>query len=231
MERREAPEAAHRGSAAAVEHEISSRLRLNALSVAPWETNVSVTPAERLVLEVLGYTEQWLDSGLLDRQLLADQHEQLQADKAKKTGPYRARALRAWREAQQTISESQLDAFLSVVASDPDTKMAQSAVAELIQSPQISLAQLDRIAGSDPKLMRRHEKLIRRTYLLRRLDDEITDEFFEVVMATQDAGLHSVLIRDSRLARKHAQLLAKRGANATIREKAQAWVLDKKHWK
>ena len=40
------------------------------------------------------------------------------------------------------MTDEDLDAFLSRMAADPDTKMAQAAIAELIQSPQTSLEQL-----------------------------------------------------------------------------------------
>ena len=43
---------------------------------------------------------------------------------------------------------------------------------------------------------------------------------------------HSMgLIRDSRLSRKHAELLSKRAVNPTIREKARKWLTDKQFWK
>jgi hypothetical protein len=59
----------------------------------------------------------------------------------------------------------------------------------------------------------------------------VTDELFERVIESGDAAIQTGLIHDSRLSRKHAELLAKRGANPTIREKAQAWFQDKKYWK
>jgi hypothetical protein len=104
-------------------------------------------------------------------------------------------------------------------------------IAELVESPRISLDQLGRIALSDPRLMRSHEPLIRRTYLMRRMDDEVTDELIQQVIELQDASIQTVLVRDSRLSRRHAELLAKRGANPTIRENALAWFLDKSFWR
>ncbi len=73
--------------------------------------------------------------------------------------------------------------------------------------------------------------MIRRTYLTRRLDEGVTDELIELLIKDQDAAIQTRLIRDTRLMRKHAELLAKRGANPTIREKSQAWFQDKKFWK
>ena len=129
------------------------------------------------------------------------------------------------------MTDEDLDAFLSRMTADPDTKMAQAAIAELIQSPQTSLEQLERIARSDPKRMRRHEPLIRRTYLTRRMAAGVSDELIEQVIASQDASIQNGLIRDSRLSRKQAEALAQRGANMTIRDNARAWHQDKKAWK
>ncbi len=117
------------------------------------------------------------------------------------------------------------------MSADPDPKLAQGAIAGLIQSPRVSLEQLERIARSDPKLMRRHEPLIRRTYLTRRMAGGVTDELIERVIEFQDASIQTHLIRDSRLSRRHAERLAQRGANMTIRENARAWLQDKKAWK
>ena len=44
----------------------------------------SLTEAERAALEALGYTEEWLQSGLLDRRLLADQYERFRAGGTRK---------------------------------------------------------------------------------------------------------------------------------------------------
>jgi hypothetical protein len=189
-----------------------------------------VTEAERSALEALGYTEAWLHAGLLDRRRLADQYERFQAGGTRKTGKYRAQALAAWREAGGGIDDPQLDAFLALMGADPDAKMAQAAIAELIRSPRLSLDQLGRIAQSDPQLMRRHEPLIRRTYLTRRLDEGVTDELLQRVIECGEAAIQTGLIRDARLSRKHAELLARQGANPTIRENALAWFQDKKAW-
>ena len=190
-----------------------------------------LTESERAALAALGYSEAWLESGLLDRALLSEQYARLQAGGSAKTGGYRGRALTAWREARQSIDDAELDALLSLLEADPDAKMVRAAMAELIQSPQISLDQLARVARADPKLVRRHEDLIRRSYFLRRLDEGVGDELFTQVIESRDAALHTALIRDPRLSRKHAEQLAQRGANPTIRERAQAWAQDKKAWR
>jgi hypothetical protein len=79
--------------------------------------------------------------------------------------------------------------------------------------------------------MRRHEPLIRRTYLTRRLDQGVTDALLAQVIEFQEAAIQTALIRDARLSRKQAELLAKHGANPTIRKQAQAWFRDRKSWK
>lgn len=190
-----------------------------------------MSDAERAALEALGYSEAWLAAGVLTPGLLAEQHARLQAGGTKKTAKYRAQALAAWRERGEPISDAQIDAFLALVCAEPDARLAQSAIAELIQAPQLRMEQLERIAQSDAGIMRRHEVLIRRSYLKRRLDQGVTDELVGRVLDFQDASLQTSLVRDPRLTRKQAEQLAKRGANPTIRENAQAWCQDKKAWK
>jgi len=186
---------------------------------------------ERQALEALGYTEAWIDAGVLDRGLLATQQERLEGGGSKKLARYRGEAVGAWLARPGPIADADLDACLSLIAADPDAKLLQSAVAEVIQSPRLALGQLERIARANPKLMRRHEPLIRRTYLTRRLAEGVSDELIEQVLSLQDAAVQTALVRDERLSRKHAEALAKRGANPTIRKNAESWVQDKKAWK
>ena len=139
-------------------------------------------------------------------------------------------SLTTWLEAPGAIDDAQIDAFLARVREERDPKLAASAVAALIGSPRLSLAQLERVARSDRQLMRRHEPLIQRTYLARRLEAEVSDELLEQVLELKDASIQTKLVRDARLTRKQAEKLAKRGANPTLRANAEAWVKDKKAW-
>jgi len=190
-----------------------------------------VSEAERVALEDLGYSEEWLRSGILDRQLLAEQHERFHGGGSRKTAKYRSQAIDAWLAGRGPIDEAQLDSCFSLMDAEPDTKLGQTALAALIQSPRISLEQLERITQSNPQVMLRHERLIRRTYLTRRLDEGVTDALLAQVIEFKEAAIQTALIRDARLSRKQAERLAKRGANSTIRKQAQAWFQDKKSWK
>jgi hypothetical protein len=127
------------------------------------------------------------------------------------------------------IPDAQLDAFLALMRGDPDPKLGQAAIAELIRSPRLGLGQLERIAA-DREILRRHEALIRRTYLTRRMESGVTDELLERVIEFGDAAIQTALIRDPRLTRRQAERLAKQGANPTIRERAGDWVRDRKAW-
>lgn len=190
---------------------------------------MSVSAEDRSALDALGYTEAWLSSGILDRALLREQVERLQAGGTKKTGRYRTQALAAWCEAEGPAPDDQVDALLALMDAEPDAQVAQAGITGLIGSARISLDQLGRIAA-DPKLLRRHEKLIRRTYLGRRLAEEVTDELIDRVVELGDASLQTHLVRDRRLTRKQAERLARQGANPTIRANCEAWVQDKKAW-
>ena len=142
----------------------------------------------------------------------------------------RLESLTAWLASPGPIDDVQIEDFLTRVRAEPDAKVAASAIALLIASPRLSLAQLEHIARSDRALMRRHEPLIQRTYLTRRLEAEVSDELLERVLELKDASIQTRLVRDARLTRKQAEQLATRGANPTLRANAQAWVKDKKAW-
>jgi hypothetical protein len=138
--------------------------------------------------------------------------------------------LTAWLAAPGALDDAEIDAFLARVREERDAKRASAAVAALIGSPRLSLAQLERIARSDRELMRRHEALIQRTYLARRLEAAVSDELLEQVLELKDASIQTRLVRDARLTRKQAERLARRGANPTLRANAEAWLKDKKAW-
>jgi hypothetical protein len=142
----------------------------------------------------------------------------------------RLETLTAWLAGAGAIDDARIEAFLAQLREEPDAKLAAAAIAALIASPRLGLAQLERIARSDRALMRRHEPLIQRTYLARRLETEFTDELLERVLDLKDASIQTRLVRDPRLTRKQAERLAKRAANPTLRANAEAWVKDKKAW-
>lgn len=142
----------------------------------------------------------------------------------------RLETLTAWLASSGPIDDAQIEDFLARVRGEPDARLAASAIAELIASPRLALAQLERIARSDRALMLRHEPLIQRTYLARRLEAEVSDELLERVLELKDASIQTRLVRDARLTRKQAERIAKRGANPTIRRNAESWVKDKKAW-
>ena len=189
------------------------------------------TESEKTALDALGYTQEWLQYGLLDGALLAEQFARLQSGGTRNTAKYRAKAVAACLDGESPLSDEQIDAFLRVMQADSDPKMSNASIGKLIQSAQISLEQLERVARSDERLMRRHAALIRRTYLMRQMEGGVTDEHMARVIEYKDAAVQTALIHDSRLTRKQAEFLAKRGANPTIRENARAWHQDKKAWK
>jgi hypothetical protein len=190
-----------------------------------------LTPSESAALDALGYTAEWLHAELLNRALLAEQFERMQSGGTQKTAKYRTQTLTVWLAESSRVTDEQIDAFLNIMKEDSDSKMANAAITGLIQSSRVSLEQLEQIARSDEKLMRRHEALIRRTYLTRQMEDGVTDDHINRVIEYRDAAIQTSLIRDSRLTHKHAELLSKRGANPTIREKALQWCKDKKFWR
>ena len=66
---------------------------------------------------------------------------------------------------------------------------------------------------------------------MQQMEGGVTDDHMLEVIESKDAAIQTGLIRDARLTRKHAELLAKRGVNPTIRERAQKWSVDKQFWK
>ncbi len=189
------------------------------------------TSEEAAALSALGYSEEWLDLGVLDSELLRAQYERMQSGGSQKTARYRAEAATLWLAVDVSLDDEEIDGFVSLMKAEPDAKLAKSCIAELIRSPRIDLEQLERAARSDEKLLRSQQALIGRTCLVRQMEGGVTDEHMIQVIDSKDAAIQTSLIRDDRLARRHAELLAQRGVNPTIRERAQKWSVDKQFWK
>jgi hypothetical protein len=190
-----------------------------------------LTEREKNARDTLGYTSEWIDAGVLDSATLMEQFERFGSGGTQKTAKYRAQTVTAWLAEGPSLSNEQIDAFLAVMNADSDAKLSHAAIVELIQSTRIDLEKLERIARFDEKLMRRHAALIRRTFLMRQMQSGVTDDHMAQMIEYKDAAVQTSLIHDARLTRKHAELLAERGANPTIREKARKWAQDKAFWK
>ena len=167
---------------------------------------------------------------MLNSVVLLAQYERMQSGGTKKTARYRAEASSAWLADGARLGDEEIDGFLALMRAEPDKKLAKSCIAQLIQSPRVDLVQL-RARRSDEKLIRPHRALLQRMDLMQQMEGGVTDDHMLEVIESKDAAIQTGLIRDARLTRKHAELLAKRGANPTIRERAQKWSVDKKFWK
>ena len=75
----------------------------------------------------LGYTEEWLSAGVLDREQLAEQHERFESGGTRKTSRYRSQTVSAWLTRDEPLDSARVDAFLAVLAADPDPKLAKKA--------------------------------------------------------------------------------------------------------
>ncbi len=94
--------------------------------------------------ELLGYPRAWLDFGLLERPLLADQLARFRAGEDRNTEHYRYAAFQRLLR-RRALSDEFIDQYVRLYELDPDRQMAISALCGLIDHPAITGAQLDRL--------------------------------------------------------------------------------------
>ena len=133
------------------------------------------TTEESTALAAIGYTEAWLELGVLNSVLLLAQYERMQSGGTKKTARYRAEASSAWLADGARLGDEEIDGFLALMRAEPDKKLAKSCIAQLIQSPRVDLVQL-RARRSDEKLIRPHQALIQRMDLMQQMEGGVTDD-------------------------------------------------------
>lgn len=131
-------------------------------------------------LEDLGYTEKWLEFGLLNEEILIKQFAKIRIDEDFSAEYYRYEAFLNWLNQKSSITDLEISNYIELALEDSDQLMAGSAVQELFTSSIISEIQFNRIKKDLVKFGNWTLKLIKRQELKRKIDSEpITEELLE----------------------------------------------------
>ena len=109
----------------------------------------------------LGYPRAWLDFGLLEAPLLADQLARFRAGEACSLEHYRFAAFQRILR-RRTLSDELVEQFVRLAELDPDRHVATSALCGLLDHPALTCAQLERLApvvAGNPLLEKRYQHL------------------------------------------------------------------------
>lgn len=106
---------------------------------------VDTTIQDRLLR--LGYSQLWLDSGVLTNDKLEEQIRELDLGEDDNTEHYRYRTLTSYFNRQTFFDNSILNQILRLLQSDSDKTMAGSATADLLRKPSLTDEQFDTVAN------------------------------------------------------------------------------------
>jgi hypothetical protein len=109
---------------------------------------------------LLGYPREWIELGLLERPLLADQLQRFHAGEDPNTEHYRYAAFQRLLRRRQWTDEL-IDQYVRLVELDPDRTMATSALCALFDHPALTneqLLRLERAAVGCPVREKRYRR-------------------------------------------------------------------------
>jgi len=153
---------------------------------------------KKMELTKLGYTEKWIEYGLLDDSILQMQIIEFEKGHDTNTEHYRYGLFIDWLRKKERFTNNEIDNYIELAIDDPNKLMAGSAVKELFKSSKLNSSQFEKIKSILPKFGEWTQKLIQGETLLRRLNNEnLTNELFEECFAFGNKGILSLIIETS----------------------------------
>ena len=146
-------------------------------------------------LKDLGYTEKWVDYGLLTEEILTDQFSEFQKGEDPNTEHYRYGTFKHWLSLKNQFTNLEIERFIELALEDSDQLMAGSAAKDLFTHPNISDNQFDWIKTELSKFGAWTIKLIQREELKKRIEKEtLTKELVQSCIKHRQVFNENVLI-------------------------------------
>lgn len=173
-------------------------------------------------LQLLGYTQKWLDYGVLTPERLRSDLERFrEPDGDESTEHYRFALFYEYLDSRERMSDAEINHILELAMEDPDGTMAHCAVMQLIQLDVLSDTQFHKLPSrpafkhfDTSKTYTRH-KLLR---LIRR--EGPTEPVLSRCLAEGDGEVHRYLLDHCGLPEEFLEELADKGGNRKVRNLA-----------
>ena len=169
----------------------------------------------------LGYTNLWLELGLLTKEQLNEQLIEFEESNDDNTEHYRYQILRNYLKTKQILTNIELDNYLKVANSEIDRTMASSALCDILQKTQLTDLQFDIVCSKVTEFgfETLTKKVIPRQVLLRRLKSEnLTEGLFAESLNSNDSIVQQFLLNLADT--NQLKQIAKNGATNAIRNVA-----------
>lgn len=174
-------------------------------------------------LQKLGYTQLWLESGVLTEEMLLEQEQEQLFDRGEdqNTEHYRYAACKHYLRSRESLTTSELERFFGLLQNDPDTYLAGSAVIDLFSFIELSDEQFSWLVGKVAALGDWTDKTITRHTFLRALRKaNPTGELIRDCILNGDQVVQNYLLNHCELNQKQLDELSLHGKNKAIRTTA-----------
>ncbi|MFD0939534.1 hypothetical protein [Pedobacter boryungensis] len=100
----------------------------------------------------LGYTNLWIDLGLLTKQVLNEQLKEFDKSDDKNTEHYRYETFRKFLTIKKILTDNELSNYIKVAKSDEDEIMANSAILDILTEIELTNFQFDKVCSEIEEL-------------------------------------------------------------------------------
>ena len=146
-------------------------------------------------LSKIGYTNLWLDYGVLTIEYLIKQVQTFDNSDDQNTEHYRMNAFRHYLSSKNNLSDVEFDNYLELALKDNDVLMAGTAMADLFNKVDLTDLQFKKLSKSIRHFGDWTEKVITRQTLLRKLKtNNLTDELFKECITDGDSVIHEYIL-------------------------------------
>jgi hypothetical protein len=174
------------------------------------------------LLEILGYTRDWLAAGVIDSAFLRRQYALFEGSDDKNSEHYRNDAFLAYLRRTNCLTDTEVVLVLALTdVAGFDLRINRSI--QLISSGLLSDEQFERLAATPAIQDGAVAKVYSRHGLLRLLARSgLTAATFAQIEASPDSVVHEAVLEHPRVSREHLLWLSQSGANRSIRRRAAA---------
>ncbi len=135
-------------------------------------------------LKQLGYTQKWIDYGVLSPQQFETQWNEFSSGKDPHTEHYRYQTTVDFLKNHERFTDKEVKNFMEFLLTDSDPGFAGAAAVELFTHPKLSAEQMEYVKTELPKFGNWTQKIIHREELKKRIENEpISEELFEGALA------------------------------------------------
>ncbi|WP_445359513.1 hypothetical protein [Microbulbifer sp. ANSA005] len=169
-------------------------------------------------MERLGYTQEWIDRGVISEEFLALQYHEINNSEDQNAEHYRWGGFLNYIRGKSTLSDNEVENIFALEDRGPDDiDLHINRVIELIQSGLLTDEQFVNIANHNEILEKPIQKIYQRFTLRRKIRSIGIELAFDEVKSSTDTAVHEYVLDLPDIKLEHVRWLAENGANKRVR--------------